>query len=764
MVVEIAKKLIGELNKIESPGDFCVSDVMEPCFPGLEVKKIGQIGFPISNVQAKEIIKHCTQAPYGRGEKTLVDTDVRRVWQLEPKQFKFTNPEWKEKMELVVLNIQEKLGLGDKKITSELYKLLVYEKGDFFVSHRDTEKANNMFGTLVVVLPTDHKGGDLIVEHDGKKRAFSFGNKKGLHNVQYAAFYTDCKHEVKPVTQGYRICLIYNLAISGIKKQPVAPIRGNFVDKISLVMNKWVDQNEPAKLAVLLDHQYTEAGLSFDSLKNLDRAKVEILIQAAANCSCVAHLALLTLYEMGDAECDYSYNRYDDEENEDYTMGEIFESSLSVDNWIDIEGDKQNYGEIDVDEAEIVSSYNINDGDPDEEEVEGPTGNAGATIDRWYRLAALMLWPKHLHYNVLSQAGNNVTIPQLEKMVKGFGKSKKVEKGKKFEQCRLFANEIINRWSIAQFGHADVELNVMLGLLIAIGDFALIKKFLEKAVIDGFGGSEAKNLALIFKQFGLSAFKEELNSMAEQDNYNRSWEFAQILKELCCFKHGDDNEILEICCELAEKSVTNIKKWDAKKGTPQYGWQEKKPAALLIENMYRSLCGIDKMDLLENLTEHFITDKTHYKTRSVIIPALKKIHPFVVKNLPYSQSYKKLLDHCICEIEKSTSKTLKKPSNWAQKVKSDCNCADCSELNTFLQNPNEQVHRFKAGKNRRQHLHQKIDSYVSDMTHVTERKGSPFTLVCTKTMNSHFSNVKGQKRDFEMLKDLQRIRLKNQSK
>ena len=39
-------------------------------------------------------------------------------------------------------------GLGiDEPITAELYKLLVYDKGGFFVSHRDTEKAPGMFAT-----------------------------------------------------------------------------------------------------------------------------------------------------------------------------------------------------------------------------------------------------------------------------------------------------------------------------------------------------------------------------------------------------------------------------------------------------------------------------------------------------------------------------------------------------------------------------------------------------------------------------------------
>ena len=37
----------------------------------------------------------------------------------------------------------------------------------------------------------------------------------------------------------------------------------------------------------------------------------------------------------------------------------------------------------------------------------------------------------------------------------------------------------------------------------------------------------------------------------------------------------------------------------------------------------------------------------------------------------------------------------------------------------------------------RRHVHQTIDSHGLDLLHETERKGSPYTLVCTKTRAGH---------------------------
>ena len=76
--------------------------------------------------------------------------------------------------------------------------------------HRDTEKVDGMFGTLVIQLPSDYSGGELIVKHRGEEKVFSFSGLQGSTNFHIAAFYADCQHEIKKVTAGNRLCLVYN--------------------------------------------------------------------------------------------------------------------------------------------------------------------------------------------------------------------------------------------------------------------------------------------------------------------------------------------------------------------------------------------------------------------------------------------------------------------------------------------------------------------------------------------------------------------------
>jgi len=94
------------------------------------------------------------------------------------------------------------------------------------------------------------------------------------------------------------------------------------------------------------------------------------------------------------------------------------------------------------------------------------------------------------------------------------------------------------------------------------------------------------------------------------------------------------------------------------------------------------------------------------------------------------------------------------PKDWRREVKLECKCADCRELQVFTFNPAEQTHRFRVRQDRRQHLHQQIQRHALEMTHVTERKGSPQTLVCTKDRRRYQRRCQQYIKDIDTLKAL----------
>jgi hypothetical protein len=121
----------------------------------------------------------------------------------------------------------------------------------------------------------------------------------------------------------------------------------------------------------------------------------------------------------------------------------------------------------------------------------------------------------------------------------------------------------------------------------------------------------------------------------------------------------------------------------------------------------------------------------------VLIPAVQKLRHEVDAASPGRADYCRLLSHCIAALASLTATPVPVPSDWAQNVTLRCNCADCTALQQFLRDPQARQHRFRVRKERRQHLHQQIDAHGCDVDHVTDRRGSPQTLVCTKNRASY---------------------------
>ena len=176
------------MKQIESSGTFSAFGKMNSIFPGLMIQNVGEVSLPLSEHQAKEIVNQCEQAPFGRKEETIIDINVRNVWQVPSKMVELSNPEWNLVVEKACKEVANKLGLSDCKVHFELYKVLLYAKGSFFKEHRDTEKIPNMFATMVINLPSTYEGGELIIRHGTEETQYSFAGKSKFY-PELAAFY-----------------------------------------------------------------------------------------------------------------------------------------------------------------------------------------------------------------------------------------------------------------------------------------------------------------------------------------------------------------------------------------------------------------------------------------------------------------------------------------------------------------------------------------------------------------------------------------------
>ena len=79
---------------VKVAADFCVGGLREVFMPAIDVDGVGQIAFPLLPVQVERLVAIAEAAPYGRGEETVVDRDVRRTWQIEPGKVRIGGRHW----------------------------------------------------------------------------------------------------------------------------------------------------------------------------------------------------------------------------------------------------------------------------------------------------------------------------------------------------------------------------------------------------------------------------------------------------------------------------------------------------------------------------------------------------------------------------------------------------------------------------------------------------------------------------------------------
>jgi hypothetical protein len=76
----------------------------------------------------------------------------------------------------------------------------------------------------------------------------------------FAAFYCDCEHAIGEVTQGHRLCLVYNLVWKGNGPAPALTTTDDDsrLAKAMMAIRAWeMDPKGPSKLIYVLEHEYT---------------------------------------------------------------------------------------------------------------------------------------------------------------------------------------------------------------------------------------------------------------------------------------------------------------------------------------------------------------------------------------------------------------------------------------------------------------------------------------------------------------------------
>ena len=751
------------LRSVDRPGDYCVGGRIFTPMPRVIVEGAGELSFPVPEAQIEALIAAAERSPYGKGAETVLDTSVRDSWQIDATDVRLDGRAWPDSLAKIMDLVAAGLGLSAERLGAELYKLLVYRPGGFFAEHRDTEKVPGMVATLSLSLPTPGAGGELVVRHAGRSATFDMAALEPSE-LLFTAFYSDCPHEVLPVRDGHRVSLVFNLFAGSPDDGLVPPEYRKTTTQTAECLARWREEGGVDKLAWVLDHEYSEDGLSFDTLKNKDAAVAKVLAKAARRAGCELHAAVLRFEEEGYPDENPPYDWDGQIENAPQAeIGELRSRIRTLDGWAACDGGRPRFGPIDLRASELLSRRALTDAEPDERRVY-PTGNEGVTMALVYRHGALVVWPGDKTLDIV--AGNSVGHAVSWVATQRGRPADEADEGVR----RLLAR-LIRIWPARSWPTRSQDRYEMLRLLHAVGDGDLGADFLQRVVTTQYDGSENVVLAEVLTLIGAGEAGAFLPKLIEKHLARRPKEIVALLVLAGGSPRATtDPARRDAMREAAESALSGLES-ALRSESDARARSERERSAEPWRALHRypdspkewidpgTVCDLfvlaDRLGLADAAAAaaRAIGDHPTIVTPDRMLPAaLEGIcgRGGIAETAAYSVLWRRSADILLAR----SAAAPVTPSDWTIEVEIPCDCDLCARLRAFCGDPAQRVERFESRQDIRWHFRQKIGRDHRDLDYESRWLGGTYTLVCTKSRASHLRRLEEYAEDLRRMESL----------
>jgi hypothetical protein len=648
---------------------------------------------------------------------------------------------WRRALEPALGTIRQRLGLPEGvELTVVLDKLLVYGPGQFFASHQDSERDDDMVGTLVVTLPSRHEGGAIVVEHHGEKQSIR-GAAQGATDVSLLAFYADCRHEVKPVRSGHRISLTYHLLRRGeAKERPqlrpattsrlAATVEAYFSTPVAPRYG-WSGPQRPDRLVYLLDHEYTQKSLGWDHLKNADRLRATALREVAGRLDCEVYLALAEVHETWDCEDEWygrrgrgrGYRDEDDDDDAAHTLTDLLVDDVELRHWIGPDGRVAPGISATPSDEEICFTRPSVELDPFKSEYEGYMGNSGNTMERWYHRAAVVLWPRARNFVIRAKMSPSWAIGEIAAQVKAGA----------VDEARGRARELVPFWK----GTAPPESSVtfvprLLAALAVLDDADLAFELLSPLGPHRLGERAMPAFAALVERHGL-AWARRLFSAWSDNSRHDTPPWLGALPRLCEVLTAGGEHGQAFALWLLSREVAAIKRRRVdERRTP--GARAEEVATRHLDDIVALLAAVAAISapaVRDELVAVLVAPGTALPlaTAGVLLRKIReKWTPAEVQALGLHAFHR----HVVEALAAALAAPERSPEDWTIEPPIGCDCALCRQLAAFLRDRDRTRHAWPLAEQQRRHVHEMIEGHRLPVTHTTLRQGRPYTLVLTK--------------------------------
>lgn len=598
----------------------------------------------------------------------------------------------------------------------------------------------------MVTLPSAHTGGELVLEHNGQTTEYR-GSKVA---VSLVAFYADCRHQVLPVTSGNRITVTYNLLLNGdsdavpetaLTGELAACLDTHFATPVILPYGGG-QADPPSRLAYLLDHEYTARGLNWSRLKGSDAARAALLRTAAGQAGYEVTLALAEIQETWDAydEDEDDYYSYQDDEDDDeagaeergdeqYVIQDLIDSSIALSHWIDPKTGRLTEISLAVRDAESAASTPSADLTPYTSQYEGYMGNYGNTLDRWYRRAALVIWPRNRGFASQAEASALWALNELGGMLQGGAVT----------DARDAARTLAPFWQrVVASGSKEELLARALDIAPGLDDGQSAAMLLAPFQLERLAAAHAAPLVALTTHYGdlwLRGLLRDWSRSLPPKQYGHvpdeliDWfstlpELTSALQETGDTGTAVAHRLLEpswdwfsgrVRPELTGASTTSRGEWLTGLGRPFAG-------LLIAAAQSESAAVLDGAGELIRTSDNQVI--------RLVTAALRAAETSRTASHPL---FAQLAADCADRIRAALTRPPRAHDDWSIELPAGCACELCETLEAFLRDPQQRTFEWKLATPGRSHVHGRIDLAELPVRHQTRRQGRPYTLVLTKT-------------------------------